>query len=166
MSLNYRNVQVCRILLRNWILIFLSWFGGKALKSRLYFYENCPPVKIISRCYRTLSSVQDLRSRLYNSTAKRYFLMPLNYWNVQPCMTLLRKWILIFLSWFPLQILNMVNTFKMHLFCIYFTFRWELVNQMYLKYIWIFTSYAACRGKISKYILNASENDLVYLFPI
>ena len=26
-------------------------------------------------------------------------------------------------SWFPLQILNMVNTFKMHLFCIYFTFR-------------------------------------------
>ena len=36
---------------------------------------------------------------------------------------------------------------------------------MYLKYTWIFTLHTACLGKIYKYILNASENDLVYLFP-
>ena len=39
-------------------------------------------------------------SQLYNSTPKTYFWMFLNYWNIQPCMTLLRKWILIFLSLF------------------------------------------------------------------
>ena len=31
----------------------------KTLKSGLHFYENCPPVKILSLSYRSLSSVQN-----------------------------------------------------------------------------------------------------------
>ena len=57
-SLNYWNLHGCRTLPRKQYLINLAWFcKKKPLKSGLYFYENCPPVKIISCSHRTLSSV-------------------------------------------------------------------------------------------------------------
>ena len=42
----------------------------------------------------------------------------------------------LFNPWDPLQILNMVNTFKMHLFCIYFAFILHLDENQWIKCIW------------------------------
>ena len=86
--------------LKNNIWLILHDFAKKTLKSGLYFYENCHPVKIILRSHRSLSSVQDSVHGFITQLQKGIFLVPLNYWNVQPCRTLLRNWILIFLSWF------------------------------------------------------------------
>ena len=58
-SLNYWNLHWLRTLLRKQYLNHLAWFCKKTLKSGLYLYENFPPVKIISRSYRSFSSVQD-----------------------------------------------------------------------------------------------------------
>ena len=99
-SLNYWNFHGCKTLPRKQYSIYLSWIGEKTLKSGLYFYKNCIPVKITSPSYRSLSSVRDSVHGFVTQLQKRYFLCPWIYWNVQPYRTLVRKSILILISWF------------------------------------------------------------------
>ena len=111
MALNYWNVQRCRALLRTWILTFLSWFGEKTLKSGLYFYKKCPPVKIISHCYHTLIPVKDSVYGLITQLQKVMFQYP---WIIEMSNHVkhYRGNELIFLSWLGKKLWNPDGTFR------------------------------------------------------
>ena len=59
--------------LENNIWFILHDLAKKTLKSGQYFYENCPPVKIIYRSHRSFSSFQDSVHGFITQLLKRIF---------------------------------------------------------------------------------------------